>query len=170
MAICIPVVRLRCSEQRITGVVNKAAFLCSPLAGRTLLYFSRRREGGKKKKSCLLTTLPLSHMRRGWRRREVVSVVSCHFCSLSRKRIPSPNAENGKDWHRRRNICLHSNAVSVESQGRYTLRWERSSKTRSGSCVLAGNGASLARPAVIAPPLLFFSFLGKHLHILNKHN
>lgn len=75
VAISIPVVRLRCSEQRITGVVNKL-LPRSRLRGVycSLLYFS--------KSSYPFTTLPPSRSRGG----EGVSLLSFFsLCSLRAK-------------------------------------------------------------------------------------
>ncbi len=163
--------RLRCSEQRITGVVNKLLPRSPPRVSPCRLLYVSQKAAIRSHNSpplSLFLSLSLSLAEPG---REALSVVSRHFAASAREDAFLRNAreikkKNCKNWHRGRNICLHSNAGwSVESQGR-CMRGddERSSKTRSGSRVLAGNGASSARPAVIA------FFLGKHLHILNKHN
>lgn len=72
VAISIPVVRPRCSEQRITGVVNKLLPCSPPRVLCRLLYYS---------KAALRSQLcPLSKPRRG-----AVSLASCHFAAFRAK-------------------------------------------------------------------------------------
>lgn len=150
VAISIPLVRLRCSEQRITGVVNKTASL---LAAAALMYSYL-----SKKKAAILSQVSPSLNEP---KREVVRSLSSHFAAFARKDTFS-KCEYCKNWQQRENICLHSNA-GVMRVGEGIRCDERSSKTRSGLSVLTGNGASSARHEGISFPL------SKHLHILYKH-
>ena len=109
VAISIPVARLRCSEQRITGVVNKL-LPCTPPRVYCRLY-------------CICPK-PLSvHNSPSVTgpRREAVLAGSCHFAALVRKTSFS-KCENGKNWHRRTEHLLAQQCWSAESRGRYTLR------------------------------------------------
>lgn len=128
VAISIPVVRLRCSEQRITGVVNKL-LPRSRLRGSycSLLYFS--------KSSYPFTTLPPSRSRGG-----------CFFAFFlltllpSRERIPSPNAKRERTGIGERTSACTAMLKCLESGEGISCDGRRR-KTRNGFCLHAGIGA-----------------------------
>ena len=90
MAICIPVVRLRCSEQRITGVVNKGTGTLLCLVFQSLNYL---RPFGM-------------HLRAG---RRQFHPVSPNFWLLSKECL-IPMNKMYILTKESENICLHSNA------------------------------------------------------------
>lgn len=147
MAISIPVVRLRCSQQHITGVVNKSA----RLALRRNLVFSHRAVSLSDARRAS-TTLPLTPSRGA-----VFQFTRFHS---ERNSFFQKRSNCKKNSHRRRNICLHSNAGTVESRGRCARCEERSGKTRSGSGV--GMERVLSAPScytLVFFPSFFFFFL-----------
>lgn len=133
-AISIPLVRLRCSEQRITGVVNKRLprsrrrFYCT-------VFFPKPLSVHNSLLSLSLSLSP-SPSRRG--RQFLLLLVTLQ---PSRGRIPSAIAKIVIIGIRGRTSACTAMPACGES-GKVYAADDRSRKTRSGLCALAGNGAS----------------------------